>query len=93
MKIVFLFTLYGKSFPNIYKRKWIFFKTGNNIYFRYTIGDDKDSSLFKLSAILGVCLDSNGPCNPVIPFLDKFPVPKPLCNWDMGFQLPGKSSY
>ncbi|XP_053398719.1 uncharacterized protein LOC128556879 [Mercenaria mercenaria] len=60
------------------------------IQLSYTIDDDKDSSVFELSAEVGICLDASIPCNPVIPFLEKVAIPKPLCNWDMGFKLPGK---
>ncbi|XP_060596418.1 uncharacterized protein LOC132750445 [Ruditapes philippinarum] len=55
----------------------------------YTIFDDNTLSVFKLSAEVSICLDSNSPCSPVIALMDKIQFPKPLCNWDMPFKVPG----
>ncbi|XP_053398211.1 uncharacterized protein LOC128556642 [Mercenaria mercenaria] len=54
----------------------------------YTLVDEKDLSVYKLSVEVGICLDANMKCDPIIPLLEQVPMPKPLCNLNMGFRLP-----
>jgi len=55
----------------------------------YTIEDDQAKSMFKLDTRASVCLVADQPCQENVPILQNVEIPKPLCNLNTSFTVPG----
>lgn len=55
---------------------------------RYKIDDLKSTKQFVVSARALACFDSKA-CSLNVPFLDNLILPKPLCNFNGTYKLPG----
>ena len=65
----------------------------NNFFFTYCsfiaedlLGDEQ----YVISMNISVCLESAGPCEVALVIFDNDRLPKPTCDWNTDFIIPGK---
>lgn len=49
----------------------------------------KGEKQFLISLEMSICFEAKGPCTTTLPILEEVRLPKPLCNLDADFSLPG----
>lgn len=61
-------------------------------YNRYRIDDLASEKMFMLDLEFAICLEERKPTDCVvnIPLLKNLKIPKPLCNWNMGYSVPSE---
>jgi hypothetical protein len=56
----------------------------------FRIDDLKEEQSFQVNMDISVCFESNGICEIKMPVFENMRLPKPMCNWNTDFAIPGK---